>query len=138
MTARLAVDIGGTFTDLAVERAKGDEVERWTAKVLTTPAAPELGVLEGVRVVLGRAGIARARALIACTANDALNLEIGLIAQAFNEQCRGSQTLRVVLRCFDADLARRIHAVSSNYTLLSEAAIASPVFVRKALATEAC
>ena len=57
MTARLAVDIGGTFTDLAVERAKGDEVERWTAKVLTTPAAPELGVLEGVRVVLGRAGL---------------------------------------------------------------------------------
>ena len=57
MTARLAVDIGGTFTDLAVERAKGDEVERWTAKVLTTPAAPELGVLDGVRVVLGRAGL---------------------------------------------------------------------------------
>ena len=58
--ARLAVDIGGTFTDLAVERAKGDEVERWTAKVLTTPAAPERGVLEGVRVVLGRAGLAPA------------------------------------------------------------------------------
>ena len=57
VTARLAVDIGGTFTDLAVERAKGDEVERWTAKVLTTPAAPELGVLDGVRVVLGRAGL---------------------------------------------------------------------------------
>jgi voltage-gated potassium channel Kch len=84
-------------------------------------------------VVLGRAGIARARALIACTANDALNLEIGLTAQAVNEQCRASQPLRVVLRCFDADLARRIHAVSSNYTLLSEASIASPVFVKKAL-----
>jgi N-methylhydantoinase A len=52
--ARLAVDIGGTFTDLAVERNGA----RWTAKVLTTPAAPELGVLEGVRVVLGRAGLA--------------------------------------------------------------------------------
>ena len=57
MSARLSVDIGGTFTDLAVERSIGDEVERWTAKVLTTPAAPELGVLEGVRVVLGRAGL---------------------------------------------------------------------------------
>ncbi len=57
MSARLSVDIGGTFTDLAVERTIGDEVERWTAKVLTTPAAPELGVLEGVRVVLGRAGL---------------------------------------------------------------------------------
>ncbi len=53
MTARLAVDIGGTFTDLALER----DGARWTAKVLTTPAAPELGVLEGVRTVLARAGI---------------------------------------------------------------------------------
>jgi N-methylhydantoinase A len=51
------VDIGGTFTDLAVERADGESMERWTAKVLTTPAQPELGVLEGVRVVLGRAGL---------------------------------------------------------------------------------
>jgi N-methylhydantoinase A len=53
VTARLAVDIGGTFTDLAIERGG----ERWTAKVLTTPAAPELGVLEGIQVVLGRAGM---------------------------------------------------------------------------------
>ncbi len=54
--ARLAADIGGTFTDIALE-AGG---ERWTAKVLTTPAAPEEGVLEGVRAVLERAGIAPA------------------------------------------------------------------------------
>jgi N-methylhydantoinase A len=54
--ARLAVDIGGTFTDLAVER----DGKRWTAKVLTTPAAPEQGVLEGVRVVLGSAGLSPA------------------------------------------------------------------------------
>ncbi len=46
MTARLAVDIGGTFTDLAIEK----DGQRWTAKVLTTPAAPEKGVLEGVGV----------------------------------------------------------------------------------------
>ena len=84
-------------------------------------------------VVLHRAGIVRARALIACTSNDALNLEIGLSAQGMNEGCRASQPLRVVLRCFDADIARRIHAVSSNYTLLSEAAIAAPVFVNAAV-----
>jgi len=54
MTARLAVDIGGTFTDLALERGEG----RWTAKVLTTPAAPEKGVLEGVAQVLAKAGMA--------------------------------------------------------------------------------
>ena len=57
MTARLAVDIGGTFTDLAIERPAESGWERWTGKVLTTPQAPELGVLEGVRAVLGKAGL---------------------------------------------------------------------------------
>ncbi len=52
--ARLAVDIGGTFTDLAIEKGE----QRWTAKVLTTPAAPEKGVLEGVTQVLAKAGMA--------------------------------------------------------------------------------
>jgi N-methylhydantoinase A len=51
--ARLAVDIGGTFTDLAIEK----DGQRWTAKVLTTPAAPEKGVLEGVQQVLAKAGM---------------------------------------------------------------------------------
>jgi N-methylhydantoinase A len=47
------VDIGGTFTDVAVEC----DGERWTGKVLTTPHAPELGVLDGVRLVLERAAL---------------------------------------------------------------------------------
>jgi len=51
--ARLAVDIGGTFTDLALEHGG----RRWTAKVLTTPAAPEKGVLEGVAAILKDAGL---------------------------------------------------------------------------------
>ena len=38
-SARLAVDIGGTFTDIALEQGG----KRTTAKVLTTPAAPEQG-----------------------------------------------------------------------------------------------
>ena len=54
--ARLAIDIGGTFTDVALE-AGGRLV---TTKVLTTPAAPERGVLEGVRKVLELAGVAPA------------------------------------------------------------------------------
>ena len=51
--ARLAIDIGGTFTDVALE-AEGSPV---TTKVLTTPAAPEKGVLAGVRKVLEIAGV---------------------------------------------------------------------------------
>ena len=41
---RLAADIGGTFTDIVLDAPAG----RWTAKVLTTPRAPEEGVVEGV------------------------------------------------------------------------------------------
>lgn len=84
-------------------------------------------------VILHRAGIERARALVACTSNDALNLEIGLTAQSVAEASRSAAPLRLVLRCFDAELARRIHAVSDNYTLRSEAAIAADVFVARAV-----
>ena len=100
----------------------------------TNPRCPVI-VGDATRpVILHRAGIERARALIACTSNDALNLEIGLTAQSVAESSRNGNPLRLVLRCFDADLARRIHAVSDNYTLLSEAAIAADVFVTRALA----
>ncbi len=51
---RLAVDIGGTFTDVVLEGPAG----RVTTKVLTTPAAPEEGVIEGIGVVLKASGIA--------------------------------------------------------------------------------
>ncbi|WP_456316044.1 hydantoinase/oxoprolinase family protein [Roseomonas acroporae] len=54
----MAVDIGGTFTDLAVEWAGPGGTARQTAKVLTTPHAPEQGVLEGIRVLLAKAGLA--------------------------------------------------------------------------------
>jgi N-methylhydantoinase A len=53
-SARLGVDIGGTFTDVALERG----ARRWTTKILTTPAAPERGVLEAIRGVLAAAGTA--------------------------------------------------------------------------------
>ncbi len=49
---RVAADIGGTFTDVAAEQGGA----RFTAKVLTTPQAPEEGVLEGLRVALEKAG----------------------------------------------------------------------------------
>lgn len=50
--ARLAVDIGGTFTDVALDSPGGARV---TAKTLTTPAAPEQGVIAGVIEALARA-----------------------------------------------------------------------------------
>jgi N-methylhydantoinase A len=50
---RLGVDIGGTFTDVALE--VGDR--RYTAKGLTTPRAPEAGVLAILRAVIAEAGV---------------------------------------------------------------------------------
>ena len=47
------MDIGGTFTDVALEHAG----RRHTLRTLTTPAAPEDGVMQGVRIILGQAGI---------------------------------------------------------------------------------
>jgi N-methylhydantoinase A len=56
-TARLGVDIGGTFTDVALEAAG----RRWTAKILTTSTAPERGVLAAMQAVLAAAGVAPAQ-----------------------------------------------------------------------------
>ena len=53
-SARLAVDIGGTFTDLALEH----DGKRTTIKVLTTSTAPEQGVLAGVGTILQSSGVA--------------------------------------------------------------------------------
>ena len=50
--AKLAVDIGGTFTDLVLER---DGTQHQT-KLLTTSAAPEGAVLEGARRILDESG----------------------------------------------------------------------------------
>jgi N-methylhydantoinase A len=49
--ARLAVDIGGTFTDIVLEVGQ----DRRTRKVLTTPSRPEQAVLDGMRLILGDA-----------------------------------------------------------------------------------
>jgi N-methylhydantoinase A len=47
--ARVGVDIGGTFTDVALEVGE----RRFTAKILTTTRAPEEGVLAAVRAAAG-------------------------------------------------------------------------------------
>jgi N-methylhydantoinase A len=52
-SARLAADIGGTFTDVVLEHAG----RRHSAKVLTTPRAPEEGMLAGIAQVLAAAAL---------------------------------------------------------------------------------
>ena len=52
-TIRLGVDIGGTFTDVALEIGE----RRFTGKILTTPHAPEDGVLAALRSVTAEVGV---------------------------------------------------------------------------------
>jgi N-methylhydantoinase A len=54
--SRLAVDIGGTFTDVALQRAP-DNTDFVTAKTPTTTANPVEGVLNAIRLALAAAGV---------------------------------------------------------------------------------
>jgi N-methylhydantoinase A len=51
--ARLSADIGGTFTDIVLERGTA----RWSRKLLTTHAAPEQALLRGVKDILHQARV---------------------------------------------------------------------------------
>jgi N-methylhydantoinase A len=51
--ARLSADIGGTFTDIVLDR--GDT--RWSRKLLTTHAAPERALLRGISEILNEAAL---------------------------------------------------------------------------------
>jgi len=50
---RLGVDIGGTFTDVVLEK----EGAQFSTKVLTTYAAPENAIIDGMQQVCAKAGI---------------------------------------------------------------------------------
>lgn len=69
---------------------------------------------------LQQAGVERARAIIPCTSNDMINLEIALNARELNPQ------VRVVLRMFDADLARKLNKGFGLGAAFSTAALAAP------------
>jgi N-methylhydantoinase A len=51
--ARLAIDVGGTFTDVVLDRSG----QQWTTKVLTTHDAPERAVIGGIEAALNGAGV---------------------------------------------------------------------------------
>lgn len=53
---RLAVDIGGTFTDIVLLDAESGAVV--TDKTLTTPSDPQVGLRRGVEALLAKAGVA--------------------------------------------------------------------------------
>jgi Trk K+ transport system NAD-binding subunit len=73
--------------------------------------------------VLRRAGVDTAIALISATSNDIVNLETAMQARAM----RG-EDLRIVLRLFDDDLARRVSNTLGNVVSRSVSYLAAPAF----------
>ena len=90
MTYRIGIDIGGTFTDFALFDDRKREIV--THKSLTTPAAPDLAVLDGVTAVTRLAGV---------TAGDIAMIVHGttLVTNAVIER-RGASTAMIVTRGF--------------------------------------
>jgi N-methylhydantoinase A len=55
MAHNVAVDVGGTFTDVLVFDEETGELTE--GKVLSTPDDPSRGVVEGIETVCGKVGI---------------------------------------------------------------------------------
>ncbi len=77
--------------------------------------------------LLKQSGIERAAAVIICTDNDLANLESAIHCRELNPM------IRIVLRMFDADLARKVKDTFEIQAAYSSSALAAPVFAGVAL-----
>lgn len=78
------------------------------------------------RDTLQQAGIEHASALVTCTEHDLTNLDIALDAREMNPQ------VKVVMRMFDAELAKKIERGFGIHTAFSVSALAAPAFAAAA------
>ncbi len=78
------------------------------------------------RDVLTEAGVQHASAVIACTQDDLTNLDIALDARELNPRAK------IVMRMFDADLAKKIERGFGIHTAFSVSALAAPAFAAAA------
>jgi Trk K+ transport system NAD-binding subunit len=74
-----------------------------------------------------RAGVEHAKAIIALTPSDAVNLGVGLTAKELNPR------IRVILSIFDADFAEKVCSIAEIDSALSAPVLAAPSFVGAAL-----
>ena len=74
-----------------------------------------------------RAGVGTARAVVATTSDDSVNLGIGLAAR------RSNPGIRTVVRLFDPDFARKVESSLGIDAALSSSRIAAPTFAASAL-----
>jgi voltage-gated potassium channel len=74
-----------------------------------------------------KAGIKQADAIIPCTDDELTNLDIALDAREINPN------IKVVMRMFDADLAKRVEKGFGIHTAFSTSALAAPIFAAAAM-----
>ncbi len=84
-----------------------------------------------VRDTLAKAGVGTAHAIVVATADDAVNLTIGLAAKEMNAG------VRTVLRMFDADFAGKVQTSLNIDSAMSAQMIAAPTFAAAALYPDA-
>ncbi|GAB4501171.1 MAG: hypothetical protein Fur0035_07120 [Anaerolineales bacterium] len=77
------------------------------------------------QLVLEAANIQKAKSIILCMQNDALNLKIALMARHINPE------IEVIIRIFDEDFAQSLHE-QFGFKALSGTGIAAPVFAASA------
>jgi Trk K+ transport system NAD-binding subunit len=80
-----------------------------------------------VEETLVRANLSTARAVVAATNDDAVNLGVGIAAKRMNPEAR------TVVRLFDASFARKVESSLGIDAALSASRIAAPTFVAAAL-----
>lgn len=76
-------------------------------------------------ITLNDAGVQRAKSIVLCVQNDALNLKTALKARSLNPD------IKVVIRIFDDDFAEELHK-QFGFNALSGTAIAAPAFAASA------
>jgi len=79
---------------------------------------------------LSKAGVERATAVVICTEDDLVNLTIALEARELNPG------IRVVMRMFDAELARKMEKVFGIHAAFSTSALAAPALAAAATRTD--
>lgn len=73
------------------------------------------------------AGVKKADAIVPCTDDELANLDIALDARELNP------SIKVVMRLFDPDLARRVEKGFGIHTAFSTSALAAPIFAAAAM-----
>jgi voltage-gated potassium channel len=107
---------------VAVER----DADRPFVGILRQANVPVIIADARQREVLMQAGVQRASAIVACTQDDLTNLDIALDARELNPE------LKVVMRMFDAELAKKIEHGFGIHTAFSVSALAAPAFAAAA------